>query len=498
MNERAPILVGAAQLIERDVELDSALEPLGMLNRVARDAADDAEVTARVFAELDTLGIVDVMAWRPTNGPRLLAECLGAKPQRELVTATGGEMALALLDHVAHEIEGGRARIALAVGCNDLDTLARARKAKRRLPRNVGGAGRPTRFGKERAGSSKSELEVGLAMPADVYPIFENALRAARGLGLEAHRLRMGALFSRFSEAAAANPYAWFPIARSAEELVTASPDNRMVAYPYTKYLDAIMRTNQAAGVLMMSVEAARSYGVPEERRVHWWGGGRSEEEAWYPTERPSFAACPALRRAVDHALGEADTHLDEIDHLDLYSCFPVAVEMACEMLGIAEDDHRGLTVTGGLPYAGGPGNNYTLHAVAAAMERLRGRPGRRALVTGNGWYLTKHSACVIASEPRRRERAAPPVSPAPDPTESVVLVEKAEGPSVIETYTVLYDREGAPTRGIVVGRLPDGRRFLANTPKDRGLLESLAAVEGVGRSGRVAPSDGINCFSPS
>ena len=215
----------------------------------------------------------------------------------------------------------------------------------------------------------------------------------------------------------------------------------------------------------------------------------------WFPSERPDFAECPSLREAVGAALARAGATLDEIDLIDFYSCFPVAVEMACEMLSLDESDSRGLTVTGGLPYAGGPGNGYTTHSLAAMVERLRERPGALGLLTGNGWYLTKHSALVCSTAPREK----PGRPPAPPPAGHAVPIRvQASGPARIETWTVLYDRDGAPERGIVVGRLETGERFLANTPADRQVLEFLAVGEQVGRGGRVVCEDGRNRFDPA
>jgi acetyl-CoA C-acetyltransferase len=155
-----------------------------------------------------------------------------------------------------------------------------------------------------------------------------------------------------------------------------------MIAFPYTKYMNAVLETDQAAAVLVTSAAAARELGVPEDRQVHWWGGAHGQEQAWFPSERPDFAACPALGRTARAALAEAGTEPDALACFDFYSCFPVAVELACEALGLAEDDPRGVTLTGGLPYAGGPGNNYTLHGIATMMDRLRERPGAFGLVT--------------------------------------------------------------------------------------------------------------------
>jgi acetyl-CoA C-acetyltransferase len=491
---QAPILVGAGQLIERDVEPAKALEPLAMLERVARDAAADAGSGDRLLRELDAIALVASIGWRAENAPRLVAERLGAKPRQELTSAIGGETPITLVNHVARQIRRGDARIALVAGNNNVRTRRRARKEGVELDWTSGGEGEPTRIGENRPGSSEREVQHGLNLPISVYPIFENALRAHRKLDLSAHRRRMGVLMARFTDVAARNPYAWFPVARSAEELTIPSPDNRMVGFPYTKYLNAVIETDQAAGVLMMSLEAARSLGIPEDRWVYWWGGLQAAEDPWFPSERPDFARCPALKQAVDGALAEAGGTLDEMDFIDFYSCFPVAVEMACEMLGLDEDDPRGFTVTGGLPYAGGPGNNYTLHALAAMIERLRSAPGSRGLVTGNGFYLTKHSALVCSTEPKERASTHPDdVDPGVPPE----IVDAAQGPATVETYTVLHDRDGAPERGIVIGRLQDDRRFIANTPEDRVLLEDFEAQEEVGRAGRVTTREGRNLFEP-
>jgi acetyl-CoA C-acetyltransferase len=491
---RAPVLVGVAQLIERDAEPAEALEPLAMLERVARDAARDAESGERLLRELDTIALVAPIGWHTANAPRLVAERLGAKPRQELTAAIGGETPVMLVNHVAHQIRRGEARIALVAGTNNLGTLRRARNEGVELEWTSGGEGAPTLIGGSRAGSSERETKYGLNMPIRVYPVFENALRARRGLDLATHRQRMGALMSRFTDVAARNPHAWFPVARSAEELVTPGPDNRMICFPYTKYLNAVIETDQAAGVLLMSREAAESLGIREQRRVYWWGGLQAEEDPWFPTERPDLARCPALKHAVDGALAEAGGTLDEIDYIDFYSCFPVAVEMACEMLGLDENDPRGFTVTGGLPYAGGPANNYTLHALAAMVDKLRSAPGSRGLVTGNGWYLTKHSAVVCSSEPNERASLHPEDI---DPGVPPEIVDEAEGPATVESYTVVHGRDGAPKRGIVVGRVEDDRRFVANMPDDPKLLEDFETRESVGSAGRVASRDGLNLFSP-
>jgi acetyl-CoA C-acetyltransferase len=260
------------------------------------------------------------------------------------------------------------------------------------------------------------------------------------------------------------------------------------------------MDVDQAAGVIMASEAKARELGVPPERWVYLHGCADAAD-LWHMLDRQDFHSSPAMRMTGQRALEMAGVGLDDIDVFDLYSCFPVAVQVGAEELGLALDDPRGLTVTGGLPYAGGPGNNYSMHAIATMMGRLRARPGSYGLVTANGWFLTKQSTGVYSTTPPAApfERQDPGVIqrqidalPHPD------VIERPQGPARIETYTVVHSREG-PVGGIVIGRDQAGRRFVAHTPSDAATLASLEATEQVGRTGTAsAPEDRkTNLFVP-
>jgi len=496
--DHLPVIVGVSQLVQRDATLEDALDPLAMLLQIAHGAAADAGLAEAALSELDSVGIVEIAAWKPGNAPALVGEKLAAKPTRQYLTPVGGEASLALVNRMASEILAGESSMSFVAGCNNLKTLRASMKAGGKIDWPRGGSGEPTMTGKTLPGSNDREKSYGLEMPTDIYPIFENAMRYSRGLDFEAHRKKLGALFHPFTKVAAKNPYAWFPIERSAEELTTVAERNRMVSFPYPKYLNAILDTDQAAGALLLSAGKARSLGIPEDRWVYWTGGAQAVEKAWFPTERPSFVECAAMHASSHGALERAGLTVGDIDLFDLYSCFPVAVEMGCKVLGIEEDDPRGLTVTGGLPYAGGPGNNYPLHSIAAMVERLREKGGANGLVTGNGWYLTKHSSCVLSTDAPSGDASLEAGSAefeAPGPVETL---EVAEGGASVLTYTVKYGRDGAPERGIVVGQLDGGERFIANTPDDAALLADFVAEERVASKGSVAHRDGRNVFTPA
>lgn len=494
------VLIGVGQAVQRDVEPAQARGPLELMVEAAQAAAADSAVGPSLLEKVSTVAVVDVMAWQPANAARLLAGAIGAKPARELVSTIGGNTPQAYVNYLAAEIGAGRCGLALMGGANVVASLMKARSAGLRLDWPKGGEGSPERFGDEKQGSSDYENAHALYLPAHVYPLFENALRARRGLDPQVHNRHMGTMFEAFAKVASTNPYAWFPVARTAEEISTATESNRTVAFPYTKYMNAVMATDQAAVVLMASVAEARRLGVPEDRWVYFWGGGQASEDPWFVSERPRLEQCPAMRFASMQAMARAGVKVDEIDFFDFYSCFPIAVELGCEGVGIAEDDSRGLTVTGGLPYFGGPGNNYTTHAIAEMAQRLRTRPGSKGLVTANGWYLTKHAAGVYATAPKPSHAQAGTELPAEQARHAggpVALVREPSGNAVVETYTVVYARDGSPETGIVIGRLDSGERFIAHTPQQPAILEEMVVREAIGRRGTVRAGSPVNTFIP-
>ncbi|WP_293907291.1 acetyl-CoA acetyltransferase [Phenylobacterium sp.] len=511
MDERTPVLIGAGQFTYRG-DPSISPSPTTLLKIAAERAADGAGIGAHGLAGIDTLAVagysVDAgggrrgMIPRASNPPATLSQMIGAAPRWSAYSEMGGNTPQYLINLLAERIAGGETDLALAAGCEFLGS------AMKRLGQGLGfddwkavedeTLEPPKRVGDARPGNSPYEGRHGLDRPINIYPLFENALRARDKRSVADHQARMGKLFSGFTAVAAANPEAWFPVRRSAEELVEVSAKNRMIGFPYPKLLNAIMEVDQSAGVLIASVGKARELGVPESQWVYLHGCADAAD-LWFPLDRQDFHSSPAMRLTGERALEMAGIGLDAIDFIDLYSCFPVAVEVGAEELGLSLDDPRGLTVTGGLPYAGGPGNNYVMHSIAVMLERLRARPGAYGLITGNGWYLTKQSTGIYSTTPPKGpfERQDPAVLqrqidalPHPD------VIEQPQGPASIETYTVVHKREG-PFMGIVVGRDANGRRFVANTPSDPAVLAGLEVGEQVGRPGVVSQAGDLNLFTP-
>lgn len=503
VDPRTPVLIGGGQKTWRKVE---APLPRGMIREAAALAAEDAGVGLRDVDLLAVVGFtIDANERNPAprlkNPPAALAKDLAMQPKRAVYTYMGGNTPQALVNWACEEIAEGRHDMALLVGAEFLNMLRKRAAAGGDMSAFAGEGPAPERWGDGRPGCSPAEMAHQINFPTNCYPLFENALRHHRGRTLQEHMQKLGELFSPFTEVAAKNPHAWFPTARSPKELITEAPDNRMIGFPYTKYLNAIIAVDQAAAVVLCSTAKADALGVPQDRRVYLHGCSDAAE-IWNPIDRVNFHSSPAIRLCAREAFKMAGKTPADMTTIDLYSCFPVAVELACEEIGLAENDPRGLTVTGGLPYFGGPGNNYVMHSIVETMQRLRKQPGAYGLVTGNGWYLTKHAFGIYSTEPKEGSwRRADPKSYQKeiDALARPQTVLEPSGQATIETYTVVHRNDRGPT-GIVIGRDAQNRRFIAHTPEDEALFAEMQASEQIGRKGRVTSSEGgmKNTFVPS
>jgi acetyl-CoA C-acetyltransferase len=310
--------------------------------------------------------------------------------------------------------------------------------------------------------SGEAEKRVGLDRPAYVYPLFEQVLRIAAGESSDAHRRRIGELWSRFSAIAAENPNAWSRQRLTAQEIWQPGPNNRMISWPYTKLLNSNNMVDQAAVVILASAGAASRLQIPLERWVFPYAG-TDAHDTYAIAERFEYHRSPAIRIAGRRALELAGVGVDDIDFVDLYSCFPSAVQVAAAELGLPLDDAaRPLTVTGGLTFAGGPWNNYVMHSIATMTDLLARNPGSRGLITANGGYLTKHSFGVYGTEPPEIEFRWEDVQSTVDLEPTRTAVPQWDGVGAIESWTAPFNRDGQAERAFVAVRTPDGARTMA------------------------------------
>ena len=325
---------------------------------------------------------------------------------------------------------------------------------------------------------TEAEQAHGVVRPSHVYAMFETALRHQRGEDPDAHLARISRLWARMSEVASKNPHAWIQDAMTAEEIATATPANRMIGYPYPKFMNSNSRVDMGAGLVLCSLARAEALGIDPSRFVFLQAGtdGYDHIEVSY---RDSFTESPAIRVAGLRALELAELSTDDIDHVDVYSCFPSAVQVSANELGLSQE--RPLSVTGGLTFGGGPLNDYVMHSIASMALRLREQPGTRGLVTANGGWLSKHAFGVYATEPLEDGFRYDNPQDEIDRTPARVMQDDYAGQATIEGYTVAYDDDG-PARGMAAVRLPGGERAWA-TSDDRGLATAMTEAEFCGRT---------------
>ena len=509
--DNTPILIGTGLTVEKEKDLEKISSPLALLSAAAQNALADAGADK---AAIDTMAGIRFVTDSPEgrdlpfgkykNIALSVANHLGIAPNQAMMAATGGNSPQMMINTLAERIAQGEVGTALLVGGEGLGSIMRSVGQGVDFSQTPGWNDDANNIrediGEEKPGCLPVEYRHGLYFPVNYYPVFENALRHHLGRDIPSHMQKLGAMMQPFTEVAAQNPYSWFPVARSAEEIATVDDANRLVGYPYPKYMNSVIQINQAAAVVMTSVGKAREMGIDESKWVYLHGCAEGND-IWYPIERPELHRSHAMKGMAELALDMAGWSVADVDYFDLYSCFPVAVEVACREMNIAEDDPRPFTVTGGLPYFGGAGNAYTLMSVALMAQKLRANPGSKGFCNGNGWFLTKHSLGLYSTTPFEGDwqREAPSVLQGKiDAMDKMVVDETPNGRGTIESYTVSHVA-GKPPVGILIGRMDEtGKRFCAHMNDEGDAVQKLMQQDAMGMKGSLSSdADGMNHFNP-
>ncbi len=486
---RLPVVVGVGQVSQR-VAPGDARAPIDLLADACRGADTDSKAVRSLLDQVAIVAIAQIGSWRYPDPGALLARRLGIEPRSTMVSTVGGNSPQLLVNEMAARIQRNELDVAIVGGAEAMHTRWRARREPRVDLTWETGDDPPCEsvIGDSRPGASPYEAVHSALAPPMVYPLFETALRATAGRSVDEHQRHVSELWARFATVAAANPDAWSQRAFSAEEIRSVSPDNRMVCFPYPKRMCANIDVDQAAAILVCSYDAAAAAGVPDDRMVFLHAAAEVHDHYFF-TERWSLADSPAIATAVGDALHAAGIGLDDISSFDLYSCFPSAVQVAVRALGLAVDDPRPLTVTGGLGFAGGPVNNYPTHAIARMVQVLRADPTSFGCTTALGWYISKHASGIWSASPPSNgfRRVDPSASQAK--VDAMPRREAAgliDGPVTLEATSVAFERDGTPSLGIVTALTADGQRALANI-RDRDTLDALTAEAHEGRTVRVS-----------
>jgi acetyl-CoA C-acetyltransferase len=457
IDPRTPVLIGYGQVNQH--EDDPTVEPVDLMERAARAAADP-----RVLEAVDSVRIVNLLSWRYRNPGLLVAQRIRAPHADSRYTSIGGNVPQSLVNQACLDIAQGRVDTVLIAGAETWRTRTKVRAAGGMLdwPKQDESVPAPQGADDQFQMGGPVEIKIHLDRPSYVYPMFEQALRIAAGETSDAHRRRIGELWARFSAVAQHNPHAWSRNPVSAEEVWQPGPDNRMISWPYTKLMNSNNMVDQGAALILTSAAKATHLQIPTEKWVFPYAG-TDAHDTHLIGERAEFDRSPAIRIAGRRALELAGKGIDDVHLVDLYSCFPSAVQVAANELGLPLDDpQRPLTVTGGLTFAGGPWNNYVSHSIATMAERLVSAPGTVGLITANGGYLTKHSFGIYGTQPPAGDFRWEDVQPIVDAEPTRVAEEEWAGVGTVETWTTPFTRDGAPEKTFLAVRTPENTRALA------------------------------------
>lgn len=500
-NGALPVLVGVGQTVSHWDGTQAAADapsPHSLNVDATRAALADAGIEAN---EIDIILLArtnDDCYPKPRrphganlNYPGTLADEIGASPRELIYNVAGGQTAQQAVNEAAARIHAGETDCILMSG-------AEATKASRAAERNgvsidwSGASDQPTTDrGVGFDVITQSEIAHGLYRPPWLYALIENAMAAEAGETRSERRATMARLWIKFAAVARTNPYSQFQPDFDEAFLASPSKANYPFADPFLKWHMAQDAVNQGAALIMVSEAKADALGIAVEKRVYLHGAGEAAEPAF--TERPSLTKSWAMDVAIHRALDQAGKSVADLDVFDLYSCFPCAVFSSSAVLGIDPyNDPRALTVTGGLPFSGGPGNNYSMHAIAAMAERLRAQPGDFGLVLANGGWLSKEAVGIWSTE--KPATFSPVETVAKRSDDVLVEIEDSPETGVLETFTVTHGRNG-PDLGIILARTADGKRFIAHAKPDA-MPRLLAEESPIGLNVKSETSDGRNLFS--
>lgn len=468
--DNTPVIIGVGQYSERVGEPGyKALNYMDLGGAALREAVADAGASGSVADAIDTLAAIRAFEMsRPgaeppfgasNNVPRSFARRVGACPQRAILTPTGGQTNQQLLGEFAQAIAAGESQCAAIVGAEAIST-ALALAAKGEKPdwsEEVEGDLEDQGYGIDKL-LEPALFQHGAIGAIPLYALAENARRSKLGLSVEDYRLEIGKLFAPFTRVAAANPHAAAPVERTAEELATITERNRVVSEPYARMTVARDQVNQSAAIIIASAAKARELGVPESKWVHIHSVTAATELPML--QRPDLWGCPASIASAEAALGRAGQTMADMAYLDFYSCFAIPVFNQVDHFGLSVDDPRGLTLTGGLPFFGGAGNNYSAHAVVEAVHRVRGDAGSFAFVGANGGWMSKYSSGVYSTTPADwsdNDR----FDILPEANDHVALGAADVERATVETYTIHRTKKG--DEAIWIGRDESGGRVAGN-----------------------------------
>lgn len=480
-----PAVIGAAQVIRRrHDDLATRIGPIELMVEATEAAAADAG-SSRLLDRVGWIGVAGGY-WSYRNPAQLVGAAIGRPDVASALSRISGSAPIEMLGAAAAAIATGDVDVALVVGGEARWTSRRVKRSGRKPAwPNLQSRGSPQIFAASPDDETVHAESRLLGSPANTYALMGDAERLAAGLTIDEYRDRISELWARFSEVATNHEYAWDQTTHRPDAIRTPTEHNRMIAFPYTKAMVANNDVDMASAIILCSPAVAGELGISTDGAVFPHIVTKAHE-TWQLVNRDHLHLSPALAAAGKRAFERVGITPADVEHVDLYSCFPAIVRMNCDALGF--DAARPLTVTGGLGFAGAPVGNAAGQSMAAMVPLVRA--GGWGVVHGNGGKATTQAFVVLSSKPPERF-AFEDCQASADLRPRAALPADWAGDVSIEGATVVYDRQG-PSHVLAAVRPTgdqDAARGWANTT-DRDLIE-LATTDGLGGVTFSRQSDG-------
>ena len=483
LDPRTPVIAGVGVASQQADEPGSGLEALGLMLVAARTAAEDTGAP-RILQELQRIAVPHG-SWHYSDPARILAQRLDA-PRAETVLVGTGIPQQTLFNDAYTAIRSGTLDVALIVGGEAGRRAAIARRHGVPVVDTVQEDATPDDLQLPTDEIvTQIEIDGGISTPMEPFALIDSALRHAERRSLDEHRDEIARLYAGYSAVAARFPHAAFPEPRDAAFIREPSPANRPFAFPYNKWHCAQMHVDQAAALLVCSLEAAMRLGVDPDRVVFPLVALDSSFSLPLSRRRDlhRWPAMEVLGRAATEHLGHP---LAAIPLAEIYSCYPAAIRVQQRALELPSDGVP--TITGGEPFAGGPWNNFVLQTAAAMIERLRVQRDAKGLVSTVSGLLNKPGLAVYAAEPGPAPLLVGDLAAEADrATPRVEAIAGYRGPARVAAYTVTY-QQMAPARCTMIADTPGGQRCMASSDDaalaqratEEELIGTTVAVDGV------------------
>lgn len=481
ISDNNPIIVSAAAIKQKIEDPRTAKEAAQLMADCCRAAAAKIDCPA-LLSECEEISVPQGM-WGYQNPAGLIKADIG-NSCASTVFAKIGVLQQGLFNRACQRIQDGEIDIAIVAGgeakYRNLQAMIQGVEVSDSESLEVA----DTVIEPDEELWLAAESNAGLGMPVGYYALMDSAWRHRHGKSVEQHRDEVAELYQRLSETAMANEQAWTRSGVEAEFIRNPSKKNPMLAYPYTKLHNSSWNVDQASALIFCSIKKARALGIDEK---HWIYPASSTESNLMQavSSRDDLSRSFGAFHAGKKALSLANIDINDVDCVELYSCFPIAVLGFAEELNILA--RKDLTVTGGMPFAGGPLNNFVLQSTVRMLEVMQQQQKNYGLVSNVSGLNTKQAFSLYSREPRAFVMADVTAAVIADSPQREVL-EDYSGAATIVAFTVLYDKQGAE-RLLVIAENAAQQRCLAYS-QDTSLIEYALAHDLIGTA--IAVDGGI------